>query len=189
LLTSRRPTASNPVFWSNAMQYAFPPRGERLDPSWFAPLLLVERVLRDNPGLPSDRFFDAHDFMIMERVLRRGRPDLWLYKHSLTRRYINLDDAGHAYRYYPPRSPDSKREGLYRAHRNLRDALRPLDLVALPWMKAGLEAFRCGVAWNDRWQLIDDDTGDLFPMPQLRVPDFSENCPECQQIRDEAAAD
>lgn len=161
------------------MRRRFPPKGGPLDDSWFAPLLKVQRALDTPNRLPSDRFFDPHDFMVMERLVRSGRPDLWLYKHVHTRRYINLDADGHSYRYYPPRSPDSTREGQYRRHRDLRAAVRALDLWELPWMKPGLEAFAGGLSWEERWMMVDDHTGDLLPMDHLRVPNVAVDCPEC----------
>jgi hypothetical protein len=123
-----------------------------LDPSWWAPLESVARVVE---GRSRYRFFDADHFMVMVRLGRRGRPDLTLYKHVFTRRYLNLDDAGHAYRYIAPRD-EMKGDGRYVAHRNLRDALDHLRLWELPWMKSGLEPFRYGRTWEERWALHPD---------------------------------
>lgn len=170
------------------MKRMFPPDEGRLDASWFDPLLKVQRALAAPGGMPSDRFFDPHDFMIMERLVRRPRPDLWLYKHIHTRRYINLDADGHAYRYFPPRSPDSTREGQYRRHRDLRSAVRTLGLWELPWMKPGLEAFRGGNEWSDRWWMYDDEVGDLYPAPDIAVPDFAAGCAECALAAAQRAA-
>ena len=53
------------------------------------------------------------------------RLDVYLYKHVDTRRYLNLDVAGHAYAYLGPVSPavDTATGGRYRRFRSLRDAI------------------------------------------------------------------
>jgi hypothetical protein len=163
------------------MKHVFPPDGAELDATWFAPLQSLERALNTPHGLTSDRFFDPHDFMIMARVVRPSRPDLWLYKHSYTRRYVNLDAAGHAYRYHPPRALQSTSQGQYRRHKDLRAAVQALGLWELPWMKPGLEPFRAGTSWDDRWLIFDDRTGDLPPMDDLEVPDFAAGCAQCRR--------
>lgn len=126
----------------------FPFEDRPLDSSWTAP---VEGVARIAIADPRYEFFDLSDFMIMARVLRRPRPSIVLYKHYYTRRYINLDDDGHAYRYGAPRSLAG--DGRYVRHRDLWQALDHLELWLLPWMKEGLEHARMGLDWDDRWQL------------------------------------
>ena len=128
-----------------------------LDPSWTSPLESVERAIR---GLHRYRHFELGDFMIMCRVLRRPRPDLVLSKHYWTRRYLNLDAAGHAYRYFPPKDPSSTRSGQYRLHKDITRAMDQLDLWDLPWMKPGLEADRFGLSWQERWVIHPDELGD-----------------------------
>jgi len=130
------------------------PEGEPIDPSWWAPLEAVGRAVAATPRY---RFFDVDDFMLMCGLDRRPRPRLLLYKHRLTRRYLNLDDAGHAYRYIAPRSLESKSSGRYVGHRDLRIALDALDLWELPWMKPGLEQFQQGLSWDERWLLHPDE--------------------------------
>ena len=51
--------------------------------------------------------------------------DVYLYKHLDTRRYLNLDAAGHAYAYLGPVSPavDTTTGGRCRRFRSLRDAI------------------------------------------------------------------
>jgi hypothetical protein len=132
-----------------------------LDPAWTDPLDAVSRVLRDGNGVPSDQFFDCCDFMIMARVRRPKLPDLVLYKHIYTRRYINLDAAGHAYRYVPPKSLTSSARGRYVSHRDLRRAVTELGLWELPWMKPSLMSFQRGIGWGDRRLLFDYRTRDL----------------------------
>ncbi len=122
-----------------------------LHPSWLAPLEAVTRAVAGNPRF---RFFDPSDFMIMNQWLRRGRPTLVLYKHWYTRRYLNLDAAGHAYRYLSPRDIlTSTSNGRYLPHRDLCEAIDHLWLWELPWMKDGLEHERRGLDFEDAWML------------------------------------
>lgn len=172
------------------MRYAFPPDDGPIDPSWTTPLHKVTKALAGSTEYITDRFFDPHDFMIMCRMLRQGRPDLTLYKHSDTRRYLNLDDDGHAYRYYPPRIDKAGHDGQYRRHRDLRAAITGLRLWELPWMKPALEAATYGVPWSQRWELLDLETGDL-----LRVPDGltgvigPDECEHCREELEQAMID
>jgi hypothetical protein len=66
------------------------------EPDW-RPLEAVSRLARASPDLPS---FHAMEFMHMGivRPVRKGSV-IHLYKHVDTRRYLNLDDGGHAYKY------------------------------------------------------------------------------------------
>lgn len=146
-----------------ANRFAFPPPEGPLDDSWTEPLTMVHRALAGVDRRPSDAFFDLADFMIMARVIRNGRPDIQLYKHVHTRKYLNVDAAGHTYRYRPPRNPNSTRLGSYWPHRSLRRAIEDLWLWELPWMKDGLAEHRRGLSWDERWLLFDDATGDLRP--------------------------
>lgn len=134
-----------------------PPDDDPLDTSWTSPLEAVERAIR---GIRRYQFFELDDFMIMCRVLRRPRPDLVLYKHCWTRRYLNLDAAGHAYRYFPPKDPASSRSGQYRSHRGLPTAMDHLRLWELPWMKPDLTQHRHGLTWNERWVVHPEELGD-----------------------------
>jgi hypothetical protein len=136
------------------MKCLFPPEGQPIDPSWWAPLDAVRRAV---VATPRYRFFDIDDFMLMGGIDRRPRPRVLLYKHYYTRRYLNLDDAGHAYRYIAPRSLESKSPGRYVGHPDLRLALDHLLLWELPWMKAGLEPFCQGLSWEERWLLHPDE--------------------------------
>lgn len=136
------------------------------DPAWVEPLFSVHRALEHSTFL-ADRFFEPRDFLHRGKVLRSSRPDIFLFQHFYTRRYINLDAAGHAYRYLWAR-PGSRPGylGQYRPHANLRDAVDQLGLWEMPWMKPGLEEFRQGLPWSERWNLRHLDTGDLCLVPQ-----------------------
>ena len=97
-------------------------------PEW-GPLEAVARLSRMTPELPS---FHPGEFMYMYRVdNRRKRLRIHLYKHIDTRRYLNLDDAGHAYEYCGSVSDpiDVKNfGGYYRRHRNLAEGIARLTL-------------------------------------------------------------
>jgi hypothetical protein len=148
--------------------FVFPPDGGPLDPRWSAPLDAVARAIVLEPRY---RFFDVADFMVMGLVVRRKpRPDIFLYKHGYTRRYLNLDEGGHAYRYAPPRDVQ-RGSGRYMRHRSLRDAVDHLLLWDLPWMKPSLAGHRHGLVWEDRWRLDTDgdgDGGDTIEKPRGR---------------------
>jgi hypothetical protein len=131
------------------MRELVPSPEDALDPAWWAPL---ERVARLVVGVPAYQFFDLDDFMLMVRLVRPPRPAITLYKHRHTRRYLNLDDAGHAYRFIPPRD-EPKSNGRYVAHGDLQEALDHLRLWELPWMKSSLAAYRFGRTWEERWAL------------------------------------
>ncbi len=135
------------------MRYESPPDEEGVH-SWFAPLVALARVVQSEPRY---RFFDPADFMVMYRVVRPPRPSLYVYKHCYTRRAINLDDAGHAYRFIVTRR-GSRSASRYLAHRDLRAALDHLELWELPWMKPGLEEHRHGLSAKGSWQLHPDVT-------------------------------
>lgn len=139
------------------MRHVSPPYRYPLDDEWTRPLDGVARAI---VGVRRFRYFDLGDFMIMGKEVRRGRPDVYLYKHRYTRRYINLDQAGHAYRYIGPKTLDSDYTGRYVRRRSLRDALDHLELWLLPWMKSGLEAQRFGLRFEQRWLLRPDVVGD-----------------------------
>jgi hypothetical protein len=62
------------------------------------PLEALARICRVHPTLPD---LDPGEFMYMGRFADRSGVPILLYKHTLTRRYLNVDHAGHAYRYTP----------------------------------------------------------------------------------------
>jgi hypothetical protein len=115
------------------MQMAFPAESDDPGP-WFAPLHLVAEVVA---GQHDWRLFDPDDFMCMGRVVRRSRPDIYLYKHIDTRQYLNLDEQGVPYRYCVP-AEGAAGEGRYVRHRSLTRALFWLRLWELPSMRPEL---------------------------------------------------
>lgn len=64
-------------------------------PVW-APLETLARVCARRSALPP---LCVSKFMYMGRLRANGRDDVHLYKHVDTRRYLNIDRLGHAYRY------------------------------------------------------------------------------------------
>ena len=107
------------------------------EPCW-EPLERVAELTVVSPDLP---VIDPGHFMYMARLESPGQPDLNLYKHYYTRRYLNLDDAGHAY-VFAGESPASRRRqpfedaGRYEPLPDLLTALARLDLDFLEnaWM-------------------------------------------------------
>src|SRR5690606_31736762 len=95
------------------------------DPNW-EPLERVSLLARQSPDLPS---FHPGEFMYMCRLAAPRQVRIHLYKHYDLRRYINLDDDGHAYQFLGsvPDCPDDS-GGLYRRHRSLVDAIDDLEL-------------------------------------------------------------
>jgi hypothetical protein len=131
--------------------HIFPYEDEPLHEMWLRPLETVARTVAGNPRFP---WFDIGDFMIMDGYLRRSRPTLILYKHYYTRRYLNIDESGHTWRYVPPKDwLHSKSYGRYVRHHDLFAAMDHLQLWLLPWMKPGLEHEQRGLDFDDAWQL------------------------------------
>jgi hypothetical protein len=93
------------------------------------PLEGVAYLTRQSDELPS---FHEDEFMYMGAVWNaRKRLLIHLYKHRDTRRYLNLDDGGHGYKFCAPSPEDAKDDlagGTYRLHRSLSDAVANLDL-------------------------------------------------------------
>lgn len=77
------------------------------------------------------------DFTYMGRVRARGRPAIHLYKHIATRRYVNLDDVGHAYRFLgvvgDPLLPSAR--SRYEPWCDVRSAVEHVELNLLDEME------------------------------------------------------
>jgi hypothetical protein len=132
---------------------SFPDQAELTGCShWCRPLHMVERAIA---GQAFAKYFVVDDFMCMGMLHRRGRPNLILNKHRLTRRYLNLDAEGHAYRFLPPR-PESSSNGQYRPHADLVTAIDNLRLFEMPWLSwSGFESECRGLEWHERWDHPD----------------------------------
>jgi hypothetical protein len=80
-----------------------------------SPVVRTTHDPQDVNWLPLERFvavavshgihIDADDFMWMGRCTLASDAIVHLYKHVDTRRYLNLDAAGHTYRYLPTEDP------------------------------------------------------------------------------------
>ena len=106
---------------------AFSTQMKKLDEPVWAPLEAVARISNSCTELPS---FHPGEFMYMYAVCNRRKGlTIHLYKHMDTRRYLNLDDAGHAYRYCgSARTDDDESGGMYRLHASLAVAINALEL-------------------------------------------------------------
>lgn len=96
-------------------------------PDW-RPIEVLSALVRQRDDLPH---FHPGEFMYMAGVVSaRRRLVIHLYKHVDTRRYLNVDDAGHAYVYIdePRESPPPRYSGRYRQLRSLPIALDRLGL-------------------------------------------------------------
>jgi hypothetical protein len=134
------------------MRVQFPEGDGPLDPEWFRPLFDLFPTI---PAEGSLKYFDPDDFMVMGRIVRPPRPSITLYKHRYTRRYLNLDASGQAYRYFAP-PLGSGRSGQYRQHKELRSALSGLGLWELPQLKPMLARVLAeDPPWDD--DLLDGD--------------------------------
>ena len=127
------------------------------EPVW-GPLQAVARVACASQELPS---FHEGEFMFMGTVRNtRKRLAIHLYKHVDTRRYLNLDDGGHAYAYTGCAADafDASSGGRYQRYRTLFDAVEHLEL----WLFAGDPAlFRSypPCAWPGDGPIRAMDTG------------------------------
>lgn len=101
-------------------------------PDW-APLERLCRLCRESSTRSR---LDPDEFMYMGRVVAAQRPPIHLYKHVHTRRYLNLDDAGHTFRV-------RWRSGLRSADIEVASCLPHRDPVRV------LDAFRFGLPDTD----------------------------------------
>ena len=102
------------------------------EPDW-RPLEAVARLSRVTDALPA---IDECDFMYMAYVEEPSTAlRIYLYKHIETRRYLNLDDGGHAYRYCGQLDEDDRKSGgMYTLLPTLADALH-IVVDDLMWMR------------------------------------------------------
>ncbi len=101
------------------------------EPDW-GPIQRLADRLRTEDG---ESVIEPAHFMYMVRIHAKGQPDIHLYKHIDTRRYINLDDDGNAYIYVPGRRDVERVEsgfmGRYRLLPDIDTAIANLDLHIL----------------------------------------------------------
>ena len=92
-------------------------------PVW-APIERFASLCRVDPSLAD---LAPADFMYMACMRAPGRPPIHLYKHIDSRRYLNLDAAGHAYRYVHAERDDG--HAWYAPLPDLRAAVRRVLLT------------------------------------------------------------
>lgn len=126
-LVARFPSTYTYDLGGHAMNIVYPEPQKTVTgcDEWCIPLHLVEKAVA---GKKFADGFSVWDFMVMGRV-EDEQGSIVLYKHCDTRRYINVDDAGHAYRYSPGR-PQSGRRGDYLPLRTLSEAIAHLGTDA-----------------------------------------------------------
>ena len=104
------------------MDLWYPPEDQAPLLEWWTPLLLAASAGR-RERVPWPIHLD--DFMLMGRVDRGSRPAVWIYKHRDSRRELNLDATGQAYRF--TRTPKAASYGRFTACR-IRQAIFLADL-------------------------------------------------------------
>ena len=125
------------------MDLWYPPDDEAPLLEWWTPLLLAASAAR-RERIPWPIHLD--DFMLMGRVDRGSRPAVWIYKHRDSRRELNLDATGQAYKF--TRTPNAPRYGRFTACR-IRQAIFLADLptfVEPVWYDEPPLAVRAAVA-------------------------------------------
>ncbi len=92
----------------------------------------LERIVGLLPN--HHQLLDLSYFMWMCSATTERGVRIDLYKHWLTRRYLNLDGAGHAYKYFIERLPNGRfGDDWYEPHPSLQPALEHLDIYSDFW--------------------------------------------------------
>lgn len=104
------------------------------EPRW-EPLEQLARICQAHPLLPD---LDADQFMYMGRLVGRGRPPILQYKHIFTRRYLNLDPAGHIWT-VAITGVDLRRNSIIARCRPVRDLEHALESALLDFRPLPLE--------------------------------------------------
>jgi hypothetical protein len=107
---------------------------------WWRPLLLASQRARSR-RLPWPIHLD--EFRLSGRVLRSGRPDVWLYEHHANGGTLCIDSMGATYRFVA--TPGGKGVGQFRAC-ELRTAVY---CAGLPEVVESVWYDRPGPAWDD----------------------------------------
>ncbi|MGH9193625.1 MAG: hypothetical protein ACRDZ0_14280 [Acidimicrobiales bacterium] len=104
------------------MQLWSPPHDRPHLFEWWRPLLLASQQARRRrvPWL-----IHLDEFSLAGRVVRDGRPDVWIYEHHANRGSLCIDATGTTYRFIP--TPMAKGVGQF----------RPCDIRSAVW-RAGL---------------------------------------------------
>ncbi len=126
-----------------------PPEPSHLLARRFAPLRLVAEKLRAS-AVPADAFFSPDDFLCVSWAVDCP-GHVKVFKHVDTRKLLNLDGDGAAYR--------TDGDGEYVRHTTLREAVDAVGLWELPWLRPDLAGHRRGRSWDQRFDLYAELTG------------------------------
>ncbi len=96
---------------------------DRVRPEWFAPLEQLSLLVATDVGLPQ---INPDHFLYTARIQRNGRPDIHVYRHVGTRRFLNVDDAGDVWRYT---GRDNVGYDRYAQYVTIEEALDGADLL------------------------------------------------------------
>ena len=113
------------------MDLWYPPDDEAPLLEWWTPLLLAASAAR-RERVPWPIHLD--DFMLHGPGRSRPRPAVWIYKHRDSRRELNLDATGQAYKF--TRTPNGRSlRPLHRVRHPQRRSTRPTcpDLRRAVW--------------------------------------------------------
>jgi hypothetical protein len=93
-----------------------------VDPSWFGPLEALSAQVAGDAGLPQ---INPDHFFYVGWIDREGFPRLHMYRHIGSKRYLNIDEGGHLWRYTGSDKVGSER---YAPTTDVRDALTSAEL-------------------------------------------------------------
>ncbi len=141
------------------MDLWYPPKDAPHLFEWWRPVVLAARNAR------LERFpwlLHIDDVMLMGRVDRGARPDIWVYKHIESRGEIYLDATGQAYRF--TRTPNAKSYGRF----------TPIDIQAALW-RASLPTVVEPIWYDDPgpraswgYEAVEPEVDDPDPAPPPR---------------------
>jgi hypothetical protein len=129
------------------MQIWTPPHDAPHLLEWWRPLILVAQAVRaERIGWP----VHLDEFRLVGRVVRSGRPDVWIYEHHQSGGPIYTDSAGKTYKFIP--TPHGRGAGRFKLC-NVRTAVGYAglpDVVEPVWYEPPREG------WEEHWRLQDE---------------------------------
>jgi hypothetical protein len=140
------------------MQLWYPPNDQPHLLEWWRPLMLASQAVR-RAHVPWPIHLD--EFVLVGRIERSGRPDIWVYRHGTGQGELYLDGTGKPYAFTP--TPKAKSLGRF-AECDIRKAIwraRLPDVVEPIWYRSEQRP-----RYDDEW---DGDTAaeeDLAPQPR-----------------------
>lgn len=145
-LDARETTVRSPLgkaFWS-------PDGGEAPLLAWWLPLL---RAGRQAMAEQMHWLIVLDEWQLLGRFLRKGRPDVWLYRHSLSSGELLVDHTGQCYRFIPNASGPST------------GRFATIGIRAAVW-RSGLPDVGPAVWWEQPPRHLDED-GAGWATPEL----------------------